>query len=42
MADTELVLTGIGIPDFSARGLSENMRPVRGPAPWVPVLVARA
>ena len=31
--DTELVLTGIGIPDFSARGLVENLRLVRGPVP---------
>ncbi len=31
--DTELVLTGIGIPAFSARGVTENMRLVRGPAP---------
>ena len=27
MADTDLVLTGIGIPDFSARGLVEDLRP---------------
>ncbi len=31
--DTELVLTGIGIPDFSARGVTEILRLVRGPAP---------
>ena len=28
MADTDLVLTGIGIPDFSARGLREDLRPI--------------
>jgi hypothetical protein len=33
MADTELVLTGIGIPDFSARGLVETLRPISGPEP---------
>ena len=30
MSDTDLVLTGIGIPDFSARGLRENLRPIEG------------
>ena len=33
MADTDLVLTGIGIPDFSARGLTESLRPIKGPPP---------
>ncbi len=33
MPDTELVLTGIGIPDFSARGLVESLRAIKGPAP---------
>jgi hypothetical protein len=28
MADTDLVLTGIGIPDYSARGLTEDLRPI--------------
>ena len=28
MTDTLLVLTGIGIPEFSARGLVEDLRPI--------------
>lgn len=28
MSDTDLVLTGIGIPDYSARGLTEDLRPI--------------
>src|SRR4029078_6450006 len=32
MSDTLLVLSGIGVPDYSARGLSQTLEPIEGSA----------